>query len=312
MKQFFNEYGGVAVLVIVIAVLLLIVGSVKALDESAGKVKGSGVAGLIGNKLSESLSKFQESFNNVASGGSNGGTDNSENDKKILVSKSESQVGKYADIDGDGTVDGIIFADLLVDKKSSGVWNSNITLPTIDSAKSYYVSQKLFADKLGGTAEVLSPTSDEGDSRFYIVALSDIDAYTHYWYKNAIGKMDDYTTATNHDFGTGKTNTSTMIEKWNKGETEGGYGAQDSNDIWNLIQTHVKNGWFIPSRLEWAAFSNNLEISSSNYFEKGLSDCVWTSTQNSSSYAYTASFYRSKIGSNTVNYAYSVRLATTF
>lgn len=30
------------------------------------------------------------------------------------ISKKESQVGKYADIDSDGTVDGIVFADLAV------------------------------------------------------------------------------------------------------------------------------------------------------------------------------------------------------
>ena len=93
MKKFFEEYGGVAILVIVIAVLLLIVGSVKALDESTGKVKGSGVAGLIGNKLSDSLIKFQESFNNVAngSGGNNGNNgDNTPATKSVgLISGDE-------------------------------------------------------------------------------------------------------------------------------------------------------------------------------------------------------------------------------
>lgn len=42
MKKFFEEYGAVAIIVIVIAVLLLIVGSVKGLDETTGKVNGSG------------------------------------------------------------------------------------------------------------------------------------------------------------------------------------------------------------------------------------------------------------------------------
>ena len=37
MKKFFKEYGAVAIIVIVIAVLLLIVGSVKGLDEGTGK-----------------------------------------------------------------------------------------------------------------------------------------------------------------------------------------------------------------------------------------------------------------------------------
>ena len=60
MKQFFNEYGGVAIIVIVIAVLLLIVGSIKSLDENSGKVEGSGIAGIVGNNLSDTINSFQE------------------------------------------------------------------------------------------------------------------------------------------------------------------------------------------------------------------------------------------------------------
>ena len=48
MKKFFEEYGSVAIIVIVIAVLLLIVGSVKGLDEVTGKVNGFGVASIVG------------------------------------------------------------------------------------------------------------------------------------------------------------------------------------------------------------------------------------------------------------------------
>lgn len=36
-------------------------------------------------------------------------------DMKARISKKESYVGYYADIDGDGTVDGVIFADLAFD-----------------------------------------------------------------------------------------------------------------------------------------------------------------------------------------------------
>ena len=57
-----------------------------------------------------------------------------ENYKKAL--ETESYVGYYADIDGDGTVDGIIFADLLHGK--TGQWgnsNGTYTIPTIESTK---------------------------------------------------------------------------------------------------------------------------------------------------------------------------------
>ena len=45
---------------IVIAVLLLLVGGVKSLDENSGKVEGSGIAGIVGNSLSDTLDDFQE------------------------------------------------------------------------------------------------------------------------------------------------------------------------------------------------------------------------------------------------------------
>ncbi|MEQ2768806.1 hypothetical protein [Faecalibacillus intestinalis] len=47
MKKFSEDHGGVAIIPIVIAVLLLIVGSVKGLDEGTGKVNGSGVQVLL-------------------------------------------------------------------------------------------------------------------------------------------------------------------------------------------------------------------------------------------------------------------------
>ena len=110
------------------------------MDEGTGKVNGSGVASVVGNAYSNAIDKFKNSFDetlasgNVPTSGPNG---------EDLVSKTESQVGKYADIDGDGTVDGIIFADLLFG--GSGKWeNENrgkYSIPTITTSKEYYVSQ---------------------------------------------------------------------------------------------------------------------------------------------------------------------------
>ena len=62
----------------------------------------------------------------------NGSTDDNPgggNIDKTPVSKTESQVGKYADIDGDGTVDGIIFADLLIDKE---IWHLHVAIDDAD------------------------------------------------------------------------------------------------------------------------------------------------------------------------------------
>lgn len=131
-----------------------------------------------------------------------------------LVSKTESQVGKYADIDGDGTVDGIIFADLLFGR--SGKWeNENrgkYSIPTITTSKEYYVSQNSYTNNLGGTAEVLSPTG-KGNNRFYIMSLSDIDSNTHTWYAGAYdGGIEDYNIITSKEFCASKSNSITMIK----------------------------------------------------------------------------------------------------
>ena len=62
MKKFFEEYGSVAIIVIVIAVLLLIVGSVKGLDEVTGKVNGFGVASIVGNAYAKAIKRSGDYF----------------------------------------------------------------------------------------------------------------------------------------------------------------------------------------------------------------------------------------------------------
>ena len=111
------------------------------------------------------------------------------------VSTSESYVGYYADVDGDGTVDGIIFADLLHGK--TGQWENGLfinedvtyTIPTIESTKvkSYKISQKDYTNQLGGTAKILTQAG-EGENRFYVLALSDAGNCQLAWlghYQNA-------------------------------------------------------------------------------------------------------------------------------
>lgn len=69
MKKFSEDHGGVAIILIVIAVLLLIVGSVKGLDEGTGKVNGSGVASVVGNAYSNAIDKFKNSFDETLASG---------------------------------------------------------------------------------------------------------------------------------------------------------------------------------------------------------------------------------------------------
>ena len=226
-----------------------------------------------------------------------------------VITKTESYVGYYADIEGDGTVDGIIYADLAKGNTGDGQWtdsDGNYTIPTEENVKDYYISKTDYEGDFG-IQDVLSPTGSGAD-RFYVMALSDIDANTHYWYYNAYGNMSDYDTTTSGDFGTGRANTETMISKWNNS----GYGEQNANDMWGLIQNEVENGWFVPSRGEWAAFAEELGITKSNYTNFGLSNWCWSSSQSNTGRAYRAYFYRGYVINDTVNFGTFVRLSTTF
>ena len=253
------------------------------------------------------------------SGGSGGGSNNptSGPNGEPLVSTTESQVGKYADIDGDGTVDGIIFADLMIG--GSGTWNDHdtsnsecnkngtYTIPTISSSKSYYVSQESYTNKLGGTAEVLTPIGT-GEDRFYIMSLLNNLSRTYDWYNAARGNMNDYATATSPDFGKGKDNTATMISKW---EAKA-YGEQNTKDIWGRIKTQANKGWFVPSRQELTAFAGQLGITKSNYSSKGLSGWYWSSSQCNSTHAYLMDLDYGYVSNDYVGNSGYVRLATTF
>ena len=244
------------------------------------------------------------------------------------ISKNTSYVGYYADIDADGTVDGVIYADLAVGNQGSGQWNNSngtyYTIPTVtEGLKDYYISKTNYKANEGfGTKDVISPTGT-GKDRFYIMALTDIDGKrngTYYdWYNAAYNTgMSDYATTTSEDFGTGKSNTTTMISKWNAKK----YGEQDQcssghKDMWGQIQEKVNNGWFVPSRAEWSAFGGELGISKDSSNEKyygnfGLSGYYWSSSQDSASgawYAYFSTGYMNYFSVNDSNY---VRLSATF
>ncbi len=231
------------------------------------------------------------------------------------ISQTDSYVGYYADIEGDGTVDGVVYADLAVGNTGDGQWtdsDGNYTIPTKNNLKEYYINQKEYIDDFR-TKPVLAPVkgNSEKEDRFYVMSLDDFDTSTHYWYKNADGNMSDYSTATSGDFGKGKENTDAMIKKWNLADN-GGYGAQDAKDMWGLIQEKVKDGWFVPSRGEWSAFAEELKVTKENYGYRKLGDWYWSSSQLNANCAYLAYFDDGCISLSPVNYSICVRLSTTF
>ena len=81
-----------------------------------------------------------------------------------------SGVGYYADVDGNGTVDGIIFADFK--NGGSGSWGgTSYTISTVTGLKEYYVSKTNYNGAFG-TKNVLSARGS-GNPRFNVMALSD-------------------------------------------------------------------------------------------------------------------------------------------
>ena len=94
-----------------------------------------------------------------------------------------SGVGYYADTDGDGTPDGIIFEDFKVG--GSGKWGkTEYTIPTATGLKEYYVSKTNYNGQFG-TKDVLSARGS-GNARFKVMALSDYNNSATYNYSDAI------------------------------------------------------------------------------------------------------------------------------
>ena len=156
------------------------------------------------------------------------------------VSLTESQIGKYVDINGDGIPEGVIFADLAIggDKLWNGTPNTHYRYEKSSKKLKEYVVVGTYSHALNGKREMLTPILD-GEDRFYIMALNDVGKDEHCWYHKASFKgMIDYEETTLETFGSGKQNTLNMIEKWNKED----YGTQNSDDMWSLIQEQVEDG----------------------------------------------------------------------
>ena len=275
-----------------------------------------------------------------------------EENNKTPISKSTGYVGYYADIDNDGDVDGIIYADMIVGNTKSGRWNYddygwsdyNVTkIDDVTSVKDYVVSSKIYEgqttagiykanDGFGGKEVLVPATNGAGTKdRFYVMTLEDFTNNSKnqfYWYYNASGKLDRpiQSATADNDFGNGKENTIKMLDDWNNKTST--YGAQttvssgkDFIDLWGAIQddqysivsSATDSGkWFIPSKGEWSAFGEELGITPSNYINKGFSDWYWSSSQYNEGEVCDAVFDEGFLTFITVGSYGCVRLSTTF
>lgn len=302
-ELYFSEIGsqGITLIVLVITVIVLII------------LAGVGLSFVLGDN--GILKRAQDS-----SGAYKNKAGEEANALAIMNSYLETKyVGYYADIDGNGTVDGVIYADLAVGGRYSD-WpiDYNIT-PETTGLKKYTVSSTQY-DGPFGKKEVLTPEKGStGKDRFYVMALQDIDGKqnvdTYCWYAQAYS--DSRTeVVTPKEFGTGKTNTATIMEKW-KTKAWGEQNKGSKPDLWGQIQTQVANGWFVPSLSEWGAFGHELGILYDNYENLGLSSgYYWSSSQwwSGKRFAWTAQCGGAGFGSGgkRVSDDYHVRLSTTF
>ncbi len=309
LKKIKKDVKGITLIALVVTIIVLLILAGIALNLTIGENGLFTRAQNAANTWQMAEQNEQNAMNNLASW-----IDENIPKGPKPISETESFVGYYADTDGDGTVDGVIYADLAVGNMGDGQWadsDGNYTIPTKTNLKDYYIIQEEYTDDFG-TKPVIAPLNDSSkEDRFYVMALDDFDTSTHYWYYNAYGKMSDYSTATSGDFGKGKDNTDAMIAKWNFADN-GGYGAQNANDMWGLIQEKVKDGWFVPSRGEWSAFAEELKITETNYVNCKLSDWYWSSSQCNTDSAYLAHFDYEYIVDGNVDDSRYVRLSTTF
>lgn len=93
--------------------------------------------------------------------------------------REDSGVGLYADTDGDGTPDGIIFEDFKIG--GSGTWGTGdygkYTIQTVSNIKDYYISQTDYEGPFGVKSVLMSKGS--GNARFYAMALQDYNDKTY-------------------------------------------------------------------------------------------------------------------------------------
>ena len=114
-----------------------------------------------------------------------GTKDGTQRTKTVIVTISNiSYTGCYADVNDDGTVDGVIFIDLTLG--ATGQWGDDrgtYSYSAVTSGlRSYKISTKTssYSGKFG-TKSVIAPNETSGNARFYVMALSDFDTNTYTW-----------------------------------------------------------------------------------------------------------------------------------
>ena len=228
----------------------------------------------------------------------------------------ETYVGYYISTDNDNEPDGIIYGDRL--HPASGEWGNDYgggayTIDEIEQAKEYYICANGYEGAFG-TADVIKAVNKEEKEgkRFYVMALENVASGTYTW-------GNDYELSeiiTSLEVGSGAENTKNMIAELGNGTT--------GTNLWEIeqLQNKVAEGWYVPSRAEWAAFADAFDItndssSPNHYVNFGLGNHYWSSSQATTDIAWDVGFndgdmYYFSVDYSSVSSYYCVRLGGTF
>lgn len=228
----------------------------------------------------------------------------------------ENYVGYYADVDNNGTIDGLIFFDYVQGADTTpGFLGTGVNVASKNREDLATYALKT----VNGVDNVVVKTGD-GDDRFYVIDLANRlpqskDGSAYWYYSAYANTISDYAGLTSTAFGSGKSNTETMKALWDA-ET---YGAKNNRDIFT-IET---GDWFIPSKDEWSVLGSNLKkvagsedaYGSMNFpsgAKIGFSYDYWSSSISSATYAWSAGFINGYMSISSFTKAHYVRLASTF
>ena len=113
-----------------------------------------------------------------------------------LISMNIPYIGYYADVDSDGNVDGIIYADLAFMQEETKWGSKDYNFATYsyekkDNLKEYTISENKYSGNFGEKEIITLKSGSIGNSRFYVMSLEDfskgfyIDKRKYHWYGNA-------------------------------------------------------------------------------------------------------------------------------
>ena len=330
LRKVKRQVKGITLVALVVTIIVLLILAGVAINLTIGQNGIFRRAQDATNKYEQASLNEQAEMNKVANIIGEYMNGNGGNSQKEPIDELEGNI-IYADFEGDGVADGIIFADLAVGNRGDGNWRNDwgdYIIPQETGLKEYYVVNESYTEpKFGNlTGQLIAPidrNSSEKD-RFYVMALEDIDSERHTWWANAYRHLDSTYSIDNttNDFAvagaepTGLVNTRRMMECYENEEINGTEVKKGTNDMWGLIEEEVAEGWFVPSKSEWAAFGGEVlelnNITPNDYGNYGLSSWCWSSSQLYTNIAYTARFDNGYMLYNYVTSDYFVRLTTTF